>query len=139
MSGVELTYEFSGILDAAMERMDDALDRATGRNAALVQVNTVKGIRNQTRDWPDIQQATKDRKGKSDILVDEGDLSASIEINKRRDGIYDVGTNLEYARVHELGFDAKGIPARPYLQPALEESGQEMQENWRDALEEIFA
>ena len=48
-----------------------------------------------------------------------GTLRRSIGVNRRGLPFYiDVGSDVEYARIHELG--GGNIRARPYLSPALE-------------------
>jgi phage gpG-like protein len=34
-----------------------------------------------------------------------------------------IGTNVEYARVHEFGYPPRNIPARPYLVPGIQDKG----------------
>ncbi|EMJ34923.1 bacteriophage protein, PF04883-like family protein [Leptospira interrogans str. FPW1039] len=71
-------------------------------------------------------------------LIEEGELSASFEIVKENDSTVVVGTNSKYARIHEFGFEAKNIPARPYFRPALEDSKELILQNFKEAMKEIF-
>lgn len=74
--------------------------------------------------WVDLaestkQQRTKKRKWPGQILQVEGKLAASINTYYDNDSAV-IGSNLEYAAIHQLGGDAgRGkkvkIPARPYL------------------------
>lgn len=54
-----------------------------------------------------------------------GRLRASITAGKtsKTGNTYkaSIGTNVVYGPVHEFGFRARNIPARPFLRPALEE------------------
>ena len=53
-----------------------------------------------------------------------GTLAASINTQKRGKGMVSVGTNVEYARIHEYGGTIQQdkrvihMPARPFLRPA---------------------
>ena len=74
--------------------------------------------------WVDLaestkKQRTKKRKWPGQILQVEGKLAASINTYYDNDSAV-IGSNLEYAAIHQLGGDAgRGkkvkIPARPYL------------------------
>lgn len=48
------------------------------------------------------------------ILTLDGHLSGEMTINPHADGL-EFGSNMEYAAVHQYGFDGGGIPARPFL------------------------
>ena len=74
--------------------------------------------------WVDLaestkKQRTKKRKWPGQILQVEGQLAASVTTQYDDDSAV-IGSNKEYARIHQLGGDAgRGkkvkIPARPYL------------------------
>ncbi|MBE7413357.1 MAG: phage virion morphogenesis protein [Leptospiraceae bacterium] len=144
MSGLEITDSFGPMLKKAVGNFGSSVERATGRNAALLQRNVEVGIRRQKykSDWPSLKEETlkvKAKEKKSNlILIGEGDLSSSFEVIKHSLGIYEVGTMSPYARAHEFGYEAKGIPARPYFRPAMDDSFNQMKENWSNALKEIF-
>ena len=55
---------------------------------------------------------------KSLVPVDTGKLRDSIEIKELNKDEVSVGSDLEYALFVEIGTES--IPARPYLQPAME-------------------
>ena len=61
----------------------------------------------------------KERKGRASPLLDTGRLRSSISFSATPSEVF-VGSNIEYARIHQLGGKAgRGrkvtIPARPYL------------------------
>lgn len=70
-------------------------------------------------------------------LIEDGEYSASFEIMKEGDS-RTIGTNSKQARAMERGFEAKGIPARPHVGPAYEDSKKEIIENFKEAMKEIF-
>ncbi|EKO53338.1 phage virion morphogenesis family protein [Leptospira kirschneri str. 200801925] len=144
MKFLTVTDTFGPALHSAISEGQDKLTKVQDRNAALVQANVTKGIRSQKykSSWPELSETTKERKeekGKSPLtLIEEGELSSSFEIVKENDSTVVVGTNSKYARIHEFGFEAKNIPARPYFRPALEDSKKLILKNFRDALKDIF-
>jgi phage virion morphogenesis protein len=90
------------------------------------------GVSPEGEAWKEIQYTRKDtkgrpRKGKAKPLLDTGRLRNSISVNASVTEVH-VGSNVEYARIHQLGGQAgRGkkvtIPARPYL--GLSEEDQE--------------
>lgn len=47
---------------------------------------------------------------------------ATKPTEKRGDSyVAKIGTNVEYAAVHEFGFPERNIPARPFMRPSLED------------------
>ncbi|MCE9501286.1 MAG: phage morphogenesis protein [Leptospira sp.] len=144
MSGLQITDGIGPMLAKAGKQMGASMDRATGKNALLVQRNVEVGIRRQKykADWKALKEATikeKKRKNQSNLtLVAEGDLSSSFEVLKRSFGIYETGTMSKYARAQAFGFEARGIPARDYWTPAIEESFPQMKVNWTEGLRDIF-
>lgn len=56
-----------------------------------------------------------------------GTLRASLDVESFRDGtntfVARAGSNLEYARAHELGSPSRNLPARPFLRPAFRNEG----------------
>ena len=74
--------------------------------------------------------------GRPGLNIQSGNLVNSINVSKGKQtktGAWvDIGTNVVYARIHELGGIIKGafgrvgmivhMPARPYLRPALDEN-----------------
>jgi len=142
---VELTDPFGPALQRAVSGAANRFERALGRSAAAVQRNATLGIRRQKYrgQWPalsPVYAAQKAMKGRgSAILISDGDLSGSIEINRKSAVSYDVGTNLVYARAQEMGYAPRSLPARPFMQPALEEAAPDIQENFREAVEDLFS
>jgi len=74
--------------------------------------------------WQDLSKTTKEKRKKKghwpgSILQVEGKLAASISTDYDENSAV-IGSNLEYAAIHQLGGDAgrnkkTKIPARPYL------------------------
>jgi len=63
------------------------------------------------------------------LRVRSGRLRSSIFSNVRKDGtdvIGEIGSNVYYARLHELG--TKRLPARPFLQPAIRDNIDKIQQ-----------
>jgi phage gpG-like protein len=141
--GLTFTDTFGPFLLKAVGFEKD-LDKATEKNAFLLQANIVKGIRNQVykSQWPDLKEATKKAKQRKNlsslILVATGDLSSSFEVVPEGSKIFHVGTNNPYARVHEFGYAPRKIPARPYFRPAQITSEPAMRENWKEAFVKII-
>ncbi|MCP5502626.1 MAG: phage virion morphogenesis protein [Leptospiraceae bacterium] len=137
--GLTYTDTFGPVLLNAIAGLDAQLERATEKNAMLLQANLIKGIRNQKyrSQWPDLKPKTitqKEKKNLSNlILVGTGDLSSSFEVAKVSGKVFQVGTNNPYARAHEFGYAPRKIPARPYYRPAWNDSLEGMKENWREA------
>jgi phage gpG-like protein len=142
---VELFDPFGPALGRAAQTAVSTFEKAIGRSAATVQRNATLGIRRQKYSglWPALSEAYAVRKALKGhgnaLLISEGDLSGSIEMSRRSAVTYDVGTNMVYARAHELGYEARGIPARPFMGPALEESVPEIKEHFRDAVQGLFS
>ncbi|MDI7196298.1 hypothetical protein [Leptospira santarosai] len=142
-SFLSVTDSFGPTLQNAISEGRDKLENVQDKNAALVQANIIKGIRSQKykSDWPELSEKTKARKqkkGKSPLaLVEDGEYSSSFEISKEGNSRA-VGTNAKQARAMERGFEAKGIPARPHVGPAYEESKKAIIENFKEVMKEIF-
>lgn len=67
------------------------------------------------RPWEPLSPETVARKGSSRILEDTGGLRQSIAWRLVGSEAVAVGTNLEYAPVHQFGAKRKNIPERPFL------------------------
>lgn len=141
---VSVTDTFGPALMKAIQTAGEKFERVQERNAHLVQAHIVKGIRQQRHKsgWLSLKPETVKRKaltGLSNLtLIGKGDLSSGFEVRKEGPGIYQVGTNEPYARAHEFGFEAGGIPERPYFRPALEEASPQLRENWKNTVKEVF-
>jgi phage virion morphogenesis protein len=116
----------------------DAVDQATSNlsNTKGLMLEIGMAMKNQTKDrfqegvspegeaWKPIDYTRRDsrgrpRKGKARPLLDTGRLRKSISVSASDFDVH-VGSNVEYARIHQLGGQAgRGlrvtIPARPYL------------------------
>ncbi|ASS75773.1 hypothetical protein CIG75_12775 [Tumebacillus algifaecis] len=68
--------------------------------------------------------------GSDSPLVDTGIMRASITNKVDRGSLQaEVGTPAIQAATHEFGDEARGIPARPYLRPALHEEMEHIEDN----------
>lgn len=65
-----------------------------------------------------VQNASGPRPSHIDRVT--GTLTASINTRKTGKATVKVGTNVEYAAIHEFG--SSKVPARPYLRPALRDN-----------------
>lgn len=95
--------------------------------AGIFASSTEENFKNEGRPdkWTDLAEVTKKSREKinkwpGQILQVEGKLAASVTTQYDDDSAV-IGSNKEYARIHQLGGDAgRGkkvkIPARPYLQ-----------------------
>jgi len=88
----------------------------TGEIEEILIASTTKRFRENVgpdgKPWKPLKK-DRPRKG-SKILVDTGRLRSSIHGSHDAEHAQ-VGSNVVYSRVHQLGFDERGIPARPYL------------------------
>lgn len=124
MAGVNFTFDTSDY-----QVVVDALARwARGAGMAALNRAMAAEVESQVRrriedertspegnpwaDWSPGYAAT--RHGGHRLLQNEGDLLDSINALATADRA-EVGTNLVYGAVHQFGFAAKNIPARPYL------------------------
>lgn len=144
--------KLSRLLDRTLlgDAVESAFGEAIGKNSELLRRNIVVGIRNQRPEWPDIQEATKRRKGSSKILIDSGEMMGAVRTkqltkvsafvgipagvrNKRRKG--GRMTIAEYGAKHEFGMAVKSgggarIVKRQFIKPAYDESFKPMEENF---------
>lgn len=151
---------FGPALKRMVAELPDEMDRATARNAYLLQATIVKGIRtndlatNEIANWPALSAAYAQRKreaGGSDKMLigpdrhatatqpshNGGELIRSIEVSRVTGGVYDVGTNLPYARALDKGYAPRKLPARPYMLPALLLAKPIMIENWDKVIRSV--
>lgn len=141
--GLTFTDTFGPVL-AKSAGLHKELGKATANNAYLVQRNVVLRIRSSQfqgnyKSLSERYLAYKLRKGFSqNILTKTGDLGRSFAVTKQSEEVYQVGTNIVYARAMELGNPKKNIPARPYFRPGVEDSIPQMQANWKEALRATF-
>lgn len=94
--------------------------------AGIFAYSTEENFKNEGRPkWQDLAESTKKqrqkkRKWPGQILQVEGQLASSISTHYDKDCAI-IGSNLDYAAIHQLGGQtgrnkAVSIPARPYLQ-----------------------
>ena len=94
--------------------------------AGIMSYSTEENFKNEGRPdkWTDLAESTKKQREKKkkwpgQILQVEGKLAASINTFYDDDSVI-IGSNLDYAAIHQLGGQAGrnksvSIPARPYL------------------------
>lgn len=94
--------------------------------AGIFAYSTEENFKNEGRPkWQDLAESTKKqrqkkRKWSGQILQVEGQLASSVNTYYDNDSAV-IGSNLDYAAIHQLGGQAGrnkrvSIPARPYLQ-----------------------
>lgn len=141
-SGVSINWGgFKEAVDKATSGISDIRGLMTNIGAAM-KGQTIR--RFQTASDPDGKswEAVKNpRKGKASPLVDTGRLRNSISFSVGESDVH-VGSNAEYARIHQLGGKAgRGrkvtIPARPYL-GLSEEDRQEIEALVKSHMEGSF-
>lgn len=99
--------------------VDDRFETSTGPDGSEwkeLDPRTVAARRGQTRKTKSGKRKKRTDAGSVQILVDTGRLRQSIA-TKIEGNTLTVGTNVEYAGVHQFG--GEDVPARPYL-PVVE-------------------
>lgn len=125
MAGVVTAFEVEGLVDVGrvlgrLSRLD-LVDLADAAGELLVS-STQRRIHEEKEspdgvDWMPWSEAYDETRihGVHSLLVSENHLLTSID-NYTSGGVVRVGSNLEYAAVHQFGSDdGGGIPPRPYL------------------------
>jgi len=99
-------------------RVSDKLESATKSGALIVQ---------------------NDAKIKAPYLTGNLKRSIHIETTEKTDTkvVVMVGTDLEYAAAQEFG-TSRGVPAHPYLRPALDENDEAVKKEIKDALAAVL-
>lgn len=160
MSGLSFDDQFKSVLDGAKDNLLNAMHQATVQNGFILEAYVRKGIRDQryASSYPALTQKTKERKAKQGqdrrFLIagpnrnkskdsksedTSEDLWRSFEVVEFNNSEVGVFSNAKYARAQEFGYEARGLQARPYFQPAMEDAFDEMKENWQNALKETFS
>jgi len=84
----------------------------------MLERTTENAFNRQGPGWKPLKAATKTQKQKAGfsggILTRRGDLAGSVTSQIEGNTVF-IGSNLEYAGVHQFGFPAKKIPKRPFL------------------------
>lgn len=149
-SGVSLNWGgFKEAVDKAASGISDTKGLLTNigvtmKGQTIRRFQTGKGPEGNA--WEAVKNPRKDskgrpRKGRASPLVDTGRLRNSISFSAGEFDVH-VGSNVEYARIHQLGGKAgRGrkvtIPARPYL-GLSEEDRQEIEALVKDHMEGSF-
>lgn len=112
---------FDELQDALDDGLADGLERLHGRVLRATIQNMAQGQDALGNPWQPLAAETIAAKGSSTPLIDESrlisDINAASEVDRTAlEGI--IGTNLEYAKPHELGAPEQGIPRRPIFAPA---------------------
>ena len=128
--------QIGNVMKNITKNLPKELDRAVARSAHVVQANVVKNIRDQKGDWPDLNEKYREQKqirGNSPQMLISGHRGGknptppspyftSFEVAKISDGNYAVGSDYPQARALEYGYEDNGLPARPHVEPAVEDS-----------------
>lgn len=119
-------------------KLEQTLERALLKSGAVVQteITTNQIIRSSlgpvdphrvTSRSGELRRSLSGRRGIDDSRA-----------RRRRRAFIDVGSDLVYAAVHELGSIARNIPARPFITPGFEESERTIEaiflNEWRSAV-----
>ena len=126
MAGTGISIDVSEI-----KTLNDRMKRFARNTSKQEQLKFIgKEVKDQTRDrlmldkkapddkpWAALSEpyATRKKKKSSGGILDfTGDLIDSITFQPLEDAVL-VGSNLQYARAQQMGFDERNLPARPFL------------------------
>ncbi|TAL31584.1 MAG: phage morphogenesis protein [Spirochaetes bacterium] len=130
------------LLENFKEHMEDKMASPLEEAGEIVRKNIVKGIRDQKWLMPPLAAKTGLRKAKLGhsplILIAKGDYFASFTTERIRWDEVHVGTNHPQGRALEFGYAPRGLPARPHMTPALEESMPEVMEVIEEGYRKVF-
>ncbi|EMN91083.1 phage virion morphogenesis protein [Leptospira weilii] len=149
MSGISYKDNLKNLFQNATDRLQSCIGKANIKNAYLLQALITKGFRDQkyVSQYEALHPETIARKAKKGFdprFLIEGDKSKSEDLWKSFEvatlGKYEavVGTNAKYARAHEFGYEAGGIPARPVLGPSIDEGYEQFKENYKNGMREFM-
>lgn len=135
---------FDELQKALDDGLADGLERLHGRVLRDLLQNMAKGQDALGNAWQPLDPKTVAAKGSATPLIDESrlisDINTASEVDRAAlEGI--IGTNLDYAKPHELGAPEQGIPRRPIFAPAgdlaAELSEEELSVAIGEAIEEV--
>ncbi|AXR64513.1 hypothetical protein [Leptospira mayottensis] len=149
MSGISYNDDLKDLFKKANGKLQSCIGKANIKNAYLLQTLVTKGYRDQkyVSQYEALHPDTIERKAKKGLdprFLIEGDKSKSenlwksFEVIQLNDFAVAVGTNAKYARAHELGYEAGGIPKRPVLGPSIEEGSEQFKENYKNGMREFM-
>ncbi|EMJ63430.1 MULTISPECIES: phage virion morphogenesis protein [Leptospira] len=149
MSGISYKDNLKNLFRNATDKLQSCIGSANIKNAYLLQALITKGFRDQkyVSQYEALHPETIARKAKKGFdprFLIEGDKSKSEDLWKSFEvatlGKYEavVGTNAKYARAHEFGYEAGGIPARPVLGPSIDEGYEQFKENYKNGMREFM-
>lgn len=157
MSDSKLTGPWETVPDALREvnnAVRAGLKKATARNLRTLEATLVKHIQNQDLGWASLNPIYKKWKERNKLSnqiwiatsttinsittqLTDGDVGGFVGVlrqtraAKKRGGKAKVASLASIAAIHEFGI---GVPKRPLFAPTLEEKGQEMQDNYINAV-----
>lgn len=153
-----MSLEITGF-DEAIKKMSELpgrvraqKDKAVARGAKILRGAVIKKIHSQPSNWPALDEKYAARKAKaggsgkkliSGVRAKKGSHPSGNYVNSFADekigeGEYAVGSNHPQARVLEFGFEKKNIKARPHLEPALNESREDIMADMVETMREVF-
>ena len=108
---------------STLGRTQEAINKGKSKALRLSGLHMLRSIDTNFRAggrpaWAPLKVATIARKGQSTILVQSGRLRKSVTRTssmKQSENELRIGTNLEYAPVHQFGYPQKRIPKRAFL------------------------
>jgi len=137
----EFSKSISGLFDRVISKMPLIAEAAASEIAELSveyakeNIESGNGMAGHSQHTPDLTEKLSGGSRQTGTVLEEtGALKDSIYVVEKlisSDGVYIVlGSNLEYAALHEEGFTAiiprinkdKRVPARPFMRPAIEKA-----------------
>ncbi|MCB1201346.1 MAG: HK97 gp10 family phage protein [Leptospiraceae bacterium] len=136
-------------LSRAVERKGD---KRVQRAANIVRTNVIKVINSQPGNWRALSLKYAERKaaarGSNKILISGVRTASSntpsinyrnsFDIEQTGKARFEVGSNHPQARALEFGFEPRNLPARPHLEPAIDESKTAIADEYKEFLREVF-
>lgn len=139
-------------------RLANAIRLATIKNAILLVREIKRGIRSQApggKPFVELAASTILKKGSSKALIDTGFLVNSITqrilvdrafvgllkgtVNKDGEDMVNIGAVMEYgATIKHPNGAVIVIPPRPFLHPVMEKYRDQVIENYRQAIKQVF-
>jgi phage gpG-like protein len=124
----------AAISEGMKEVHEETLDRVDKRWA--------RGQDAMGNDWPPLDPSTIAMKGSTSILIDSGQLRSDVQRSSRYDSKTNtsiITSSLGYTGVHEYGMPERGIPARPFLQPAAEYADSQLADEIGGTIDTVLA
>lgn len=152
--GVEMQGfdEFIQHLDGVSKRFEHHSDISVKRSTNVIRMNVIKEIDSQPASWAALSPEYAKRKaamGGSRLMLVSGVRSPSsktpmanyrnsYDVIKVDHAAYAAGTNYPQARALEHGFEARGVKARPHVEPAVNKSKPEILKEYKNMMQAVL-